>query len=213
MGSPKDIGTPAASGFFGRRNLKWLYSFLDASGVAVGISTLAPFYKEVRALTGANATKEKFVSTLCSMSRKPGTKAVDVIVNLHGAKDRLWFRDGSVKTDKLADEIRAENLKNRLRLVYSVACYGYSHTDDWIKAGFRTASGARRVNASSATDYPAQLISWVGGKAYRDCVKAGNSQPGRGIADQAAKVMGFSDADSYKRIRGNGDLKIGWNAS
>ena len=91
---------------FGKKNLKWLYSFLDASGVAIGVSTLAPFYKEVRALTGAKATKAKFVSTLCSMSRKPGTKAVDVIVNLHGAKDRLWFRDGSVKTEKLAEEIQ-----------------------------------------------------------------------------------------------------------
>ena len=197
---------------FGRANLKWLYSFLDVSGIALGVATLGPHYAEVKTLSGTDATKSKFISTLCSLCRKSGTKAVDVIVQLHGASGKLWFQDGSIETARLADEIEAEDLRSRLRLLYSLACYGYTHTSDWIRAGFRTASGARKVNASSATDYPAQLLYWVAGKTYKDCVAAGNAQPGLGIADRAAKAMKFTDADSYKLIQGEGNLRISWNA-
>ena len=197
---------------FGRNDLKWLYQFLDASGVAIGLSMLGPHYKEVKVLKGNNATKSKFIGALKTLCTKPGTKAVDVIIQLHGAKDKLWFRDGKVSLSRLASDIAAKKLKHRLRLLYSLACYGYSHTDDWLDAGFRTASGARKVNCNSATDYPAQLLHWAAGKSYGYCVKKGNSQPGRSIADGAAKTIGFSDADSRKQIRGKTGLKISWNA-
>lgn len=138
--------------------------------------------------------------------------AVDVILQLHGSKNGLTFYDGKVNTKDLADQIKAKNLKRRLRLLYSLACYGYTHTDDFLNAGFRTVSGARGVNSNSATDYPAQLGSWAASKRYRDCVKAGNAEPGRSTADNAAKMMNFSKADSYKKIRGDKNIRITSNA-
>ncbi len=200
----------------GRTDLKWLYQFLDASGPTLGLNYLQGMYKEVTVLTGKKATKSNFINTLCSLSEKPGTKAVDVILQLHGGENELTFYDGDkgdkVKTNELAMQIKSKQLNNKLRLLYSMACHGYKHTDDFIDAGFRTVSGACGVNANSATDYPAQLAAWASGKQYTDCVTLGNAEPGRSIADNIAKTMGFSKANSFKKIRGYKKLTINSNA-
>lgn len=194
----------------GRPNLAWLYLFLDASGVQIGTTLLAPHYREIHVLTGSKATAAGFVSRLAALCKKPGTKAVDVILQLHGSETRLWFHGSnqSIKVAELAAQVAAKNLGHRLRLFYSLACVAAAHAPLWVEAGFATASGARGTNCNSATDYPGQLTAWAAGMKYGACVKVGNAQPGRGIADAAGTEMGFSDADSFKVIAGNKNLTI-----
>lgn len=87
---------------------------------------------------------------------------------LHGLPDKLVFADGGVKTPALAGEIKALSLAEKLRLVYSTACFGLSHADDFVKAGFTAAVGAKAVNANAAAEFPLLLAQWGGGARLQD---------------------------------------------
>jgi hypothetical protein len=135
-------------------------------------------------------------------------RAIDVIVNLHGAKNQLFFEDGGVSTASLKNDFLALNLGHKLRLLYSTACYGRSHADDFVGSGFNAASGAVGVNANSATEYPTVLTMWAASAKFRDALAEGENILTRKAADDLAKMMGFSDANSDKVIYGNGTITI-----
>ncbi|HMS18017.1 MAG TPA: hypothetical protein PKA37_14330 [Planctomycetota bacterium] len=193
----------------GRPEYAPLYSFLDQNGTKLAKSMLSDHYAEIKVLTGAQVTPVNCVKKLEALCKKPGTKAVDMIIQVHGSWVSLWFYGNHHKTIvSFCGMIAARNLRKKLRLCYSLACYGADHNHSWLKAGFTTASGARGVNCNSATDFPAQLFAWGHGEKYDDCVKSGNSEPGLSIADFAGNKMGFGSADSYKLIQGNELLTI-----
>ena len=198
---------------FGRSNLRWLYKFIDTGSVSLAQAILGHFYKQVSVLEGEKATANAFVHRLTRMAKAPGAKAVDVLLHLHGGQGQLWFAEGAVTTSSLAARIRKKNIDHRLRLLYSTACYGATHAQDFVDAGFSTASGAQQTNANAAHDYPIQLGTWALNRPYRAVVRAGNRKMFRDLYDGTAKVMGFTDVNSYKIIRGDKDITIRSNAT
>ena len=105
---------------------------------------------------------------------------------------------------KLSDTL----LKQRLRLLYSTACYGATHAPDFIRAGFRVASGATRTNANGPYDYPTQLACWGRGWTYRSTVNLANSPIFIAMHDAIAKLLGFDDVNSEKMIEGRKHTRI-----
>ena len=186
----------------GQDKWRWLYQWLDANAEAYTLATLTQFYNRISVLKGPAATCQVFIQELTEMASQPHVKALDVFLHLHGGKRKLWFEDGVIGTDTLRDQIKVKSLGHRLRLLYSVACYGETHAQDFVDAGFRTASGARGVNANSTHDYPTQLALWSSGSYYKTAVQQGNNPPLRLMHDNAARLAGFPDADSEKFIRG-----------
>jgi hypothetical protein len=142
------------------------------------------------------------VDRLTNLAQDPQTKAIDVFLSLHGLPDTLFFEDGPIATSDLRDQLKAADLKERLRLFYSTACYGASHARDFVKGGFRTASGAVGTNTNGPYDYPAQLYNWGLGKTYRAVIKLGNHPAFMTTHDTIAEKFGFDDADSEKIIEG-----------
>ena len=152
----------------------------------------------------------KFVSSLVSLGKKSGCKAVDVFLSLHGSSTGLFFAGNKseygISPEKLKDKIIASGAKN-MRALYSTLCYGADHAPSFIDAVFKVASCAIKTNANVATEYPFFVGKWILGWTYKDALAPEND-----VFDQAqdalAKTMGFPDADSTKKIFGNGKLKI-----
>lgn len=181
---------------------QWLYRWLDDNAVRVAKWLLESHYRKIHTLRDDKASSSNFVNKLIELAQEPQTKAIDVFLSLHGLPDTLYFHDGPIATSNLGDQLKAANLKERLRLFYSMACYGASHARDFVRGGFRTASGAVATNTNGPYDYPAQLYNWGQGKTYRAVIKAGNHPAFRTTHDTIAKKFGHDDADSEKVIEG-----------
>ncbi len=181
---------------------QWLYEWLDQNAINVAKVLMGLHYRQIDTLTGPDATGANFVNRIISLAQDPQTKVLDVFLHLHGLEDELFFEEGPIATSELKDQLKAAALKDRLRLLYSTACYGASHASDFVKAGFRVASGAKGINANGPYDYPAQLFSWGLGQTYRMTVKAGSHPIFLASLDGLAKAFGFDDMDSHKVIEG-----------
>lgn len=196
----------------GPGNWQWLYAFLEESGVNLADRILGPVYKTVRQLVGTNATKQNFLNTLTQLCADTSIKAIDVILNLHGGNETLYFSDNKVSMNTLEKNLLALNCTNKLRMLYSGACYGKTHADKFVKAGFNTAVGAARINANSATEYPIVLTMWAAGSTIAKAVAVGENPMTRIPADAVAReIGGFSDVNSDKDIVGDGNLTISSN--
>jgi len=195
-----------------------LYTFIERAGRAVCETLLKSNYADYVTLYDASATKANLVQTLQTIGAKPTIKAIDLIVMLHGSTNRLGFKGGSYKTDILATDIAALNLRGKLRLVYSTACFGSSHNDDFRNAGFNTSIGARKVNTNAAAELPAILQLWVSGQKIKDSLAVAENPFTRDAADAAAKLFADfnnlsykNNIDSDKVLAGSGQLTINSN--
>lgn len=187
---------------------QWLYRWLDDNCISMGKQLAGSHYASVSTLKAEQVTREAFVTRVRYLAKTVGTQALDVFLNLHGRRDSLKFVDGWYRLDALAPELAALNLAHRFRLMYSSACYGALHAPHWIDAGFKTASGAKLVNANGSYDYPVQIGKWTDGATYERVVRAGNNAFLRTVHDGAARLAGFDNVDSEKEIAGVKSLTI-----
>lgn len=198
---------------FGDPKLAWLYQFLDLSSVSLAQTAMLPHYERIYALVGSNATASKFVSNAGAISRAADTRALDVFVHLHGSPGTLWFAGGAKSTASLRNELKAQNLKDRLRLLYSTACYGATHAQHFVEAGFNAASGAQGVNANSPYEYPTIMARLGLGDTFATAIAAGNNQGFREFHDNLARMQGFNDVNSFKIIKGSGSVRLSSSAA
>ena len=139
----------------------------------------------------------------------PTVKAIDTFINLHGSPGSVLFREGAVKMSDIRATLAAvKGSKKKLRLLNSTACYGESHNGDWLGAGFKVASGAKRVNANGAHDFPTLLKAWGAGETYLQAQDKGNEAKWIKFYDGMAAKWGLDDVDSYKVVEGKSDLTI-----
>lgn len=188
--------------------LQKLYEWLDINAVNIAKLILEDEYHHIDTLTGDHVTKANFIDRIIANAQDPQIEAPDVFLVLHGLEGKLFFDDGAAKSSDLRDKIKTASIQHRLRLLYSTACYGASHAQDFVDAGFRTASGALKVRANGPYDYPAQLYNWKEGKTYKSTVKAGNHPLWMTIHDKIAETLGFDDVNSEKIIKGKKYTRI-----
>lgn len=158
-------------------------------------------YRTRLLLRGPEATVDGLVGALSTASAHPQVRAVDLVVNPHGTSRRLWFVDGPVDADEVSTALqRALDAaqRRRLRTVFSTACYGMSHTDAWLRAGFCVAVGSRGIYADGVTSLPRMLRGWAGGSTAQATVDDANAAGPRGRQDALA-------ARYYRAIGRSGD--------
>jgi hypothetical protein len=187
---------------WGEPKLQWLYEWLDRNAVSVARLMLEPHYREIHTLTGAETTRSSFVNEIARLAQEPQTKALDVFLSLHGLEGLLYFEDGPAKSSAVGEVLGQADLRHRLRLLYSTACYGATHAPDFVKAGFRVASGAMALNANGPYDFPTQLLHWRKGETYRLAVKRANNRVFIDTHDAIARGLGFDPVNSEKVIEG-----------
>ncbi len=191
----------------------YLYRFIESAGRATAETTLGDDYAALVKLYGGNATRARFVAALKRAAAQPTVKRIDVLLMLHGMPGKVYFHDGSAKTDELADDIAALNVRSKLRLMYSTCCYGDSHSADWLRAGFDTAIGAKKVNANAAVELAPLLSLWQFNFKASECLAP--TIPPTGPNDTVTRAYGRAnqlswagDVNSTKVIRGNANLRI-----
>lgn len=187
-------------------NLEWLYEFSEFAAMTVVNAELTPKYSRIIKLEGAQATENNFIQKLSELGANEAIKAIDVIVILHGSADKLSFYEGKVPVARLKYKLSCLNVRRQLRLLYSTACYGATHADDFVAAGFDAASGALGVNANGAIEFPIVADALADGSTHKKGIQDGSL--GLEQQDAIAKTLGFEDANSTKRIVGNGEITI-----
>jgi hypothetical protein len=192
----------------GDPRLQRIYEWLDTNAVNVVWQILKDEYIYIDVLTGSNVLSSSFIHRVITNAKKPNVKALDVILVLHGLAGKLFFDNGAVLSSELKTELKDANLMDRLRLLYSTACYGATHAQDFVDAGFRTVSGALGICTNGPFDFPVQLYNWSRGKTYKSVVIAGNHKIGLLTHDTLAKAFGFEDVNSEKIIKGKKFTRI-----
>ncbi len=188
---------------------KSLYKFMDAQAVSLAQSKMGSKYRRIYVLSGARATRSEFVRSLSVLAGSVDNQAIDALIHLHGGEGRLYFADGGVNTSSLSVEIDHEGLDGKARALYSSACYGSTHAQDFLNAGFLVASGARRVNASSAYEYPKFLGEFGSGSTFASSVSRADHSVARESADWIAEyILGFSNVNSRKVVSGVGSVTV-----
>ncbi len=192
-----------------------LYNFIETAGRNVCETILKDDYADYVTLYDNSATKNNLIQILKTIGAKTTIKAIDLIVMLHGFPNILGFKGGNYNTVSLANEIAALNLKNKLRLVYSTACFGSSHNDDFRNAGFNTSIGAQKVNTNAAVELPVLLQLWASGQKIKDALAVAENPLSRNAADAAAKLYADLNNFSYRNeinsdkvLRGDSQLTI-----
>jgi hypothetical protein len=185
-----------------------LYRWLDDNAITIGKAIVGPHYHSVSVLKGDAVTREAFVTRVRVLAKSVGTQALDVFLNLHGERDALRFADGRAKITDLGEELADLHLQHRLRLLYSTCCWGARHAPMFVAAGFKTASGARGINANGPYDLPVQLTRWTSGATYAAAVRSANNAAMMEVHDRLARLGGFNNVDSFKEVYGMKSLRI-----
>lgn len=183
---------------------------LEESRAAMKIRRdLGRSYRRVTVFENGNATHANFLSALAAAEADPAVRAVDVIVYLHGHPGAIGFVDtGFYGTDRLRDEILAIPSPNgprptKLRALYSDACYGASHMADWLRAGFRVASGSDGVDGNWSLDLHRFMAAWRKGKTFGAAIGKANRVWVTPVMDWIA------GGDSHKETDGDVAFTIG----
>lgn len=194
---------------------RWLYRFIEASGRVLVKTILENDYVDCIELYDTSATPKKLIEALEKSGKKSSIEEIDLIIMLHGATNSLVFHDGSIDTSELKTEILNLDIKKKLRMVYSLACYGDSHSDDFVSAGFNSAIGAVGINANAAAEFPTFLQCWSMNFRLRDALAMAESPVTRLPADEAARQYAIANhlswankVNSDKIIRGNQSIRI-----
>jgi hypothetical protein len=152
--------------------------------------------------------KPNFIANIRAETARDSIKAVDVFVFLHGEPNKLWFYEGSVSSDQLGKDILAAATRGKLRFAYNTACFGATHLQNFLNAGFTEAVGAIAINSNAATEYPVLLEFMSLGQAFSLGISAGNVPQSNETWDAIARASGLSPVNSQKNI--GGELQDGF---
>jgi hypothetical protein len=203
----------------GDANLTWLYGFIEDSGVAVADSLLAWQYGKYIKLTGPAAQLPNLYNVMTGLHADSRVRAIDVILNLHGGFDQVYFDAGAVPAMQLQSMLAAAkniglSVANgqpkycKYRALYSTLCFGFSHADNFVNAGFRVASGASAINTNAGVEYPAFLSAWGSGLSYGMALSLSFNLDSTIASDLVAEAMNMGDANSIKITVGNPNVTI-----
>ena len=194
----------------GIEKLKWLYRGLEAGGAREAKQILAPGYGEVMLLSGPALTSRGLVDAITRLTTSEDIDAVDVILVAHGLNGRLQFSRGDVCTAAdLATQLRAVGAAPKLRLLYSSACFGATHAEQFLGAGFSTVIGAVEKNTTGLSEFRRLLRAWVRGESAGAALGIADRPAQRWFWDTAAKVAGrLKRVNSRKQLDGDPGVTI-----
>jgi hypothetical protein len=175
-------------------------------------------------LSNQSATLSNFKNTLYRLAATPSIKAIDVIINTHGLDEELFFYNGGWRMSEIQEELLSPDapytqattnaMKKKLRMLYSTACYGASHNNNWNAIGFDVSAGAIGVNANAEAEYGGVLGAWAAGAPFSTGFLISNTDAALAITDTPVRIAGefanniLREVNSKKKIRGNPSITI-----
>lgn len=198
---------------------KLLYETVEIGASMASTSVLGPNYGNVHLLEKDQATLSNLCRRLEQVAAKSSVNAVDLVMSPHGLINKVYFYPNEgVSMALVADKLKAipEMYRRKFRMVFSTACYGASHIDEWLDGGFQVASGSEKIYADSLLSFPAFLGTWVLGGSFQEAINAANAADPLRVQDRLASskfdaegiTQYAKDVNSYRRVGGNGNLHI-----
>jgi hypothetical protein len=198
---------------------KLLYETVEIGASLASTLVLGPNYGTVHLIEKEQATLANLCRRLEQVAAKSSVKAVDLLMSPHGLTNSIHFYPNEgVSMALVADKLKAipEMYRRKFRMVFSTACYGASHIDEWLEGGFQVASGSEKIYADSLLSFPAFLGTWVMGGSFQEAINAANAADPLRVQDKLASskfdaegiTQYAKDVNSYRRIGGNGKLHI-----
>lgn len=166
-----------------------LYEFIETAAETLTRSLLGSSYNKLTFLKSQSATLAGFTNALSAAARS-GVDAVDVIFTTHGNTGRMVFADATRPESQVREALLAlpAAKRNKFRTVFSTACFGETHLDTWIGAGFNEASGSQGIYADSAVSYAPFLTAWAAEKTFAEAVDAANAADVGNLNDNAIRA-------------------------
>jgi hypothetical protein len=167
-------------------------------------------YDSVVILSDEDATLERFLEEVNLMTSRNDIQVVDVVFDLHGHLGNSEFGPSisfinstgrPVETRLVAEQLK-EVSHSKLRALYSDACHGSKHNQDWINAGFKVVAGATRVDGNQSVDIKRFFKFWLKGKSFKEAIDHANASFNGPIMDRIIK------GDSTKIIMGEDSLSL-----
>lgn len=204
--------------------LRPLYTALEAITVSVPRNLLSATYASTKILNGESATLSNLKETLYRLAANPNIKAIDMIVNTHGLDEELFFHDGGRTMSHIQEELLSPDapfntahtraMKRKLRMLYSTACFGASHNNEWNAIGFDVSAGAIGVNVNAEAEYGGVLGAWAAGTPFSTGFAISNTDAALAVTDGPLRLAGqlagnfLRFTNSKKRLRGNTAITI-----
>lgn len=166
-----------------------MYRAIEWGAQRMGQRYLRRSYRTHAVLRGSLATLDGLAKALDEATAQPGIAAVDLLVNPHGTSRKVWFDDGPADCIDVCAALRGlldSEQRRRLRAVFSTACFGMSHNDAWLRAGFAVAVGSRGIYADGMTSLPRMLAAWAAGSTVLEAAAAANAGTAMGRQDGLA---------------------------
>jgi hypothetical protein len=106
--------------------------------------------------------------------------------------------------------------RGKLRSLFSMGCFGATHLDKWLSAGFQVASGSVGIYADAALSTPAFLAAWVAGLGFGQAIQAANASDILDFQDRLARewfraqgrASSAERVESHRETRGDITLTI-----
>lgn len=174
------------------KKFKLNYQYEEGRAIRKIKRDLGREYRRVNILKGKRATHVEFLRAIAESETNPAVKAIDVIIYLHGQPGVVGFVDtGFYPMDRLRDEIlalpaSAGGSPRKLRALYSDACYGQTHMDEWLRAGFQVASGSEGTDTNWSLDLKKFMRDWREGKTFGNGIASANTVWSTGLMDWVA---------------------------
>ena len=181
-----------------KKSQRWSYSIVEWFGIFTAKIILKNTYKK---MIVCNAKSASITEIKREVELLPQHESLDIILNVHGLKTGIFlFENEFIPISTFCELFKQHNL----RLVYSTACYGKYHLQEWMYVNAKSAIGAEAVNGNAISEYPYFLYSWKMGLTSKMALqKASFYQLNRFQDSLARKAFGFKDVDSSKTISGN----------
>ena len=167
-------------------------------------------YHHVKVFYRDDATLKNLLKAIQDSESDPQVKDIDVVLYLHGDDGVLGFVDypDFITSKDVATQIRALKSADgsgprKLRALYSDACFGATHADDLLSAGFKVYAGGEGNDTNKSVDYGRFLREWVAGTSFRASIHWANKAWITRISDF------LEGGDCAKVVYGAGNLSIG----
>jgi hypothetical protein len=180
-----------------KKHQKWSYGFVEWLGIVTAKIVLKNTYNRIVVCNAKGASFAQIKREIAIFSKY---ESLDIILNVHGLKTGIFLFDNEFIPISTFCEIFKQH---NLRLVYSTACYGKYHLQEWMNVNAKSAIGATAVNGNALSEYPFFLHYWKIGFTSTDALQRASFYQLNRIQDKIArKIFGFKDVDSSKTIIG-----------
>lgn len=180
---------------------RWSYSAIQWMGIVSARLLLKNSYKSITVCSSSKASFQYIQNKITFLSQD---EPLDIILNVHGLPNGIFlYKNEFISIASFCALFHNHNL----RLVYSTACYGKSHLQEWMKVNAQSAIGAEGINGNALTEYPFFLYYWKKGYSATNSLQKATFENMNQLQDFIARnIFGFTNVNSSKSILGNAFL-------